>query len=102
MCSFSKTQSKIHQNRNTLLCNSDRRERYLATARIKPSLLLKGDTPRLIDEWQVVLVIWDAVRHAVDERREKGRFILTGSTVVDDEQIMHTGPGVSQKWQCIR
>lgn len=71
----------------------DRREGYLATARTKPSLLLKGDTPRLIDEWQVAPVIWDAVRHAVDERREKGQFILTGSTVVDDEQIMHTGTG---------
>lgn len=71
----------------------DRREGYLATARTKPSLLLKGDTPRLIDEWQVAPVIWDAVRHAVDERSEKGQFILTGSTVVDDEQIMHTGTG---------
>ena len=72
----------------------DRREGYLATARTKPSLLLKGDTPRLIDEWQVAPVIWDAVRHAVDERRGKGQFILTGSTVVgDDNEIMHTGTG---------
>lgn len=71
----------------------DRREGYLATSRTKPSLLLKGDTPRLIDEWQVAPVIWDAVRHAVDERRMKGQFILTGSTVVDDEKIMHTGTG---------
>lgn len=71
----------------------DRREGYLATARTKPSLLLKGATPRLIDEWQVAPVIWDAVRHAVDERREKGQFILTGSTVVDDDEIMHTGTG---------
>ena len=71
----------------------DRREGYLATARTKPSLLLKGAAPRLIDEWQVAPVIWDAVRHAVDERREKGQFILTGSTVIDDEEIMHTGTG---------
>lgn len=73
----------------------DRREGYLATARTKPSLLLNGETPRLIDEWQVAPVIWDAVRHAVDERREKGQFILTGSTVVDDKdnEIMHTGTG---------
>lgn len=56
---------------------------YLATARTKPSRLLKGSTPRLIDEWQVAPVIWDAVRHAVDERREKRQFILTGSTVID-------------------
>ena len=71
----------------------DHRDGYLAAARTKPSLLLKGDTPRLIDEWQVAPVIWDAVRHAVDERREKGQFILTGSTVIDDDEIMHTGTG---------
>ncbi len=71
----------------------DRREGYLATARIKPSLLLNGATPRLIDEWQVAPVIWDAVRHAVDERRKKGQFILTGSTVIDDDEIMHSGTG---------
>lgn len=71
----------------------DRRESYLATCRTKPSLLLKGATPRLIDEWQVAPILWDAVRHAVDERREKGQFILTGSTIVDDEEIMHTGTG---------
>lgn len=71
----------------------DRREGYLATARVKPSLLLKGATPRLIDEWQVAPVLWDAVRHTVDERTEKGLFILTGSTVIDDAEILHTGTG---------
>lgn len=71
----------------------DTREGYLAAARTKPSLLLKGETPKLIDEWQVAPVLWDAVRHAVDERRLKGQFILTGSTVIDDEEIMHTGTG---------
>jgi uncharacterized protein len=68
-------------------------EGYLAAARTKPSLLLKGETPRLIDEWQVAPVLWDAVRNAVDERRLKGQFILTGSTVIDDDDIMHTGTG---------
>lgn len=73
----------------------DMREGYLATAATKPSLLLKGDTPRLIDEWQVAPVLWDAVRNAVDERRAKGQFILTGSTVVEDKkgEIKHTGTG---------
>ena len=75
--------------------NPDTREGYLATARTKPSLLLKGDTPRLIDEWQVAPVLWDAVRHAVDERQLKGQFILTGSTVVEDDnnEVLHTGTG---------
>lgn len=71
----------------------DTREGYLATAATKPSLLLKGETPRLIDEWQVAPVLWDAVRHAVDNRHEKGQFILTGSTVINDSSIMHTGTG---------
>lgn len=73
--------------------NPDTRDGYLATAQTKPSLLLKGETPRLIDEWQVAPVLWDAVRHAVDERNLKGQFILTGSTVIDDDEIMHTGTG---------
>ena len=71
----------------------DMREAYLATARTKPSLLLKGDNPRLIDEWQDAPVLWDAVRTAVDDRQEEGLFILTGSTSVDDKQIHHTGTG---------
>ncbi len=71
----------------------DRRDGYLATAGVKPSLLLKGATPRLIDEWQVAPVLWDAVRSAVDQRQEEGQFILTGSTSVDSSQIMHSGTG---------
>lgn len=71
----------------------DMREGYLATAKAKPSLLLKGDTPRLIDEWQEAPVLWDAIRTAVDDRQEEGLFILTGSTSVDDKQIHHTGTG---------
>ncbi|MCI7041582.1 MAG: DUF4143 domain-containing protein [Lachnospiraceae bacterium] len=71
----------------------DMREGYLATARTKPSLLLKGANPRLIDEWQEAPVLWDAIRTAVDDRQEEGLFILTGSTSVDDRQIHHTGTG---------
>lgn len=71
----------------------DMREGYLATANAKPSLLLKGENPRLIDEWQEAPVLWDAVRTAVDQRQEEGLFILTGSTSVDEKQIHHTGTG---------
>ncbi len=71
----------------------DMRDGYLMTAKTKPSLLLKGDNPRLIDEWQEAPVLWDAVRTAVDDRQEEGLFILTGSTSVDDKQIHHTGTG---------
>lgn len=84
------------------LQDPDKREGYLATARTKPSILLKGETPRLIDEWQDAPILWDAVRNAVDQRGLKGQFILTGSTVIKnkgDEDIpeermrMHTGTG---------
>ena len=71
----------------------DRREGYMATANTKPSLLLRGENPRLIDEWQVAPVLWDAVRTAVDQRQEEGLFILTGSTSVDNSKIMHSGTG---------
>ena len=68
-------------------------ESYIKTADIKPSLLLQGDNPRLIDEWQLAPVLWDAVRFAVDQRRKKGQFILTGSAVPTDNAARHTGTG---------
>ena len=71
----------------------DKREGYLATARTKPSLLLQGEPPLLIDEWQVAPVLWDAVRTAVDIRQKEGQFILTGSTSVDNSSILHSGTG---------
>jgi len=66
---------------------------YLQAADIKPSLLLQGDTPRLIDEWQMAPVLWDAIRFAVDQRGKTGQFILTGSAVPKDNIIQHTGTG---------
>lgn len=66
---------------------------YLAAADADPSLLLQGATPRLIDEWQDIPEIWDAVRIAVDDRNSAGQFILTGSNNIDRDQIAHTGIG---------
>lgn len=71
----------------------DKQEGYLSTAAAKPSLLLNGANPRLIDEWQMAPVLWDAVRMAVDAQQREGLFILTGSTSVDNSKIMHTGTG---------
>ena len=74
-----KTTTAMQQSKSVIkMQDPDKREGYLATARTKPSLLLKGETPRLIDEWQVAPVLWDAVRNTVDERNQKGQFILTG------------------------
>ena len=75
------------------LQDTDMRNEYLATAASKPSLLLQGETPRLIDEWQDAPVIWDAVRTMVDKRNLPGQFILTGSNAVDKKAILHSGTG---------
>lgn len=71
----------------------DKRDMYLETAKIKPSNLLVGANPRLIDEWQIAPNIWDAVRVSVDHRNEDGLYILTGSNSIDKSKIMHTGTG---------
>ena len=71
----------------------DKRDMYMETAKIKPSNLLVGDNPRLIDEWQVAPNLWDAVRVSVDRRNEDGLYILTGSNSIDKSEIMHTGTG---------
>ncbi len=97
-----KTTTALQQAKSVIkMQDPDKREGYFATARTKPSLLLKGDTPRLIDEWQVAPVLWDSVRTVVDERNSKGQFILTGSTVVEDAkgEVMHTGTGRISKMQ---
>ena len=76
-----------------LMQDPDNKANYKRIADTKPSMLLKGETPRLIDEWQTTPVLWDAVRHAVDQRGEKGQFILTGSAVPSDNVTEHTGTG---------
>ena len=75
------------------LNDPEMREAYIKTAQTKPSNLLNGATPRLIDEWQEAPELWDAVRTAVDERNQTGLFILTGSTTVNRANIHHTGTG---------
>ena len=71
----------------------DMRDSYIHTAQIKPSNLLSGENPRLIDEWQIAPNLWDAVRVSVDKRNESGLYILTGSNSIDKTAIMHTGTG---------
>jgi len=70
-----------------------KRDEYLATASVNPSLLLKGDAPRLIAEWGDAPVLREAVRAQLEERRLPGRFILTGSHTVDRPKIRHSGTG---------
>lgn len=66
---------------------------YMAMVDAKPSLLLDGKPPLLIDEWQMAPVLWDAVRFAVDKRGAMGQFILTGSASPNDHVTAHTGTG---------
>ena len=89
-----KTTTAMQQAKSILkMQEPDNIEANLSTAQTKPSILLKGDSPRLIDEWQVAPVLWDAVRTMVDERSEPGQFILTGSNAVDRSKIRHSGTG---------
>lgn len=76
-----------------LMQDPDYTESYMKAADTKPSLLLRGETPRLIDEWQMAPVLWDAVRFEIDQRGETGQFILTGSAVPQDNAVRHTGTG---------
>lgn len=71
----------------------DKSGAYKTAADTKPSILLEGDVPHLIDEWQMAPVLWDAVRFAVDQRQAVGQFVLTGSAVPIGNTVMHTGTG---------
>ena len=74
--------------------NPEEKEQNISLANLKPSLLLTGEVPRLIDEWQLAPKLWDAIRFEVDHRGEEGQFILTGSSVpVNMDEVAHTGTG---------
>lgn len=89
-----KTSTASNASRSVLyMQDPDNAGSYQAMADTKPSLLLKGEIPRLIDEWQMAPVLWDAVRFEVDKRAKTGQFILTGSAVPTDNITAHTGTG---------
>lgn len=71
-----------------------KKKQYLKMAELDPALLLEGETPRLIDEWQLAPQLWDAIRFEVDKRDEFNQFILTGSSVpAGDMTTSHSGTG---------
>lgn len=93
-----KTTTAAQQARSVLYVDDPRNKKQnLETAEVDPALLLAGDTPRLLDEWQLAPQLWDAVRFVVDQRGQDGQFILTGSAVPLEEdekqKISHTGTG---------
>jgi len=85
--------SSHHSKSEFLIGNPANNFQNRALAEISPELVLEGEIPRLLDEWQEVPSIWDAVRYTVDQRAEKGQFILTGSSTPKRKGILHSGAG---------
>ncbi len=85
--------STVHSNSQYLLGSSEGNFHNRHFAEMSPGSVLVGDTPRLLDEWQTVPVLWDAVRAEVDARNLKGQFILTGSATPNRKGIFHSGAG---------
>ena len=85
--------SAYHSNSEYLVGDPTNNFSNRQLAELNPSLILQGDTPRLIDEWQEVPSIWDATRSEVDKRHKKGQIILTGSSTPKTKGIMHSGAG---------
>ncbi len=85
--------SRYHSKSEYLVGDPDNNFQNRQLAEMSPSLILQGDCPRLIDEWQEVPPIWDAVRYEVDKRGKKAQFILTGSSTPKTKGILHSGAG---------
>ena len=85
--------SAFHSNSEFLVGNPANNFSNRQLAELNPSMILQGDTPRLIDEWQEVPSIWDATRAEVDYRHKKGQIILNGSSTPKTKGIMHSGAG---------
>lgn len=86
-----KTATARHRAASAVYLDAD--DAALAMVATTPRLVLDGATPRLLDEWQLAPRIWNHVRRAVDERRERGQFILTGSATPSDDATRHSGAG---------
>ena len=88
------TTSEQMANSVLYMADPSRQKVYLNMAELNASMLLEGETPRLIDEWQLAPKIWDAVRFEVDHRNKDGQFILTGSAVPPSlDDVNHSGTG---------
>lgn len=85
--------SSYHANSEYFIADSNNNFQNKRLAEMSPLIVLEGETPRLIDEWQEVDTIWDAVRYTVDKRGKKGQFILTGSSTSRKQDRIHSGAG---------
>ena len=82
-----------HSNSASFLASPENNFQNRTMAQLDPNLVLNGEPPRLLDEWQEVPALWDAVRHSVDETGDRGRYILTGSATPQLKGIIHSGTG---------
>jgi hypothetical protein len=85
--------SSFHANSSIFLGDPAGNFQNRMLAKMDPNLILDGNPPKLIDEWQEVPPIWDAVRYRVDQSNKKGQFILTGSSTPNHKGILHSGAG---------
>ena len=85
--------SSYHSNSEFLVGDPANNFQNRSLAELAPASVLDGDAPRLIDEWQEVPPLWDAVRYAVDQKSGKGQFILTGSSTPRRKGVLHSGAG---------
>ena len=85
--------SSYHSNSEIYIGDPSGNFQNRQLAQMSPSLVLEGEIPRLIDEWQEVPPLWDAVRYKVDQTPSKGQFILTGSATPNHKGILHSGAG---------
>lgn len=90
-----KTTTAEQKAKSILYMNDpDSIQQNLELAKIQSKLLLQGENPRLIDEWQLAPNLWDSIRFEVDHRKKEGQFILTGSAIPNDsDKKRHTGTG---------
>ena len=87
------TTASRHSKSILYLQSREHNDEMINLAINEPKEVLKGDNPRLIDEWQIVPQLWDTIRYCIDEKQEFGLFILTGSTIVDRTKKYHSGTG---------
>ena len=88
------TTAEEASNSQIYMSDPTNQKRNLSLAKLNPNLLLRGATPRLVDEWQIAPELWDTAHFEIDHRREVGQFIFTGSAVpADRSKIFHSGTG---------
>lgn len=91
--SFLKTSKEVISTTIPKHWNEIPQNTEISIANTKPSLLLQGEKPRLIDEWQIAPTLWNAVRYSVDNINKPGQYILTGSATAYVDSTMHSGVG---------